>query len=62
MGETGEEAAEACLLSQWSVWAVVAFPLQPADGAVRIGPTAIGQEINPQRQELLLPKNPQTGH
>ena len=27
----------------WPVWAVVAFPLQPADEADRIGPTAIGQ-------------------
>ena len=43
MGETDGGAAEACLLSQWPVWAVVAFPLQPADEAVRIGPTAIGQ-------------------
>ena len=37
--EAGGRAAEACLLSQWPVWAVVAFPLQPADEAVRIGPT-----------------------
>ena len=43
MGGTDGGAAEACLLSQWPVWAVVAFPLQPADEAVRIGPTAIGQ-------------------
>ena len=28
MDETGRGAAEACLLSQWSVWAVVAFPPQ----------------------------------
>ena len=26
MGETDGGAAEACLLSQWPVWAVVAFP------------------------------------
>ena len=43
MGETGGGAAEACLLSQWPVWAVVAFRLQPVDEAVRIGQTAIGQ-------------------
>ena len=43
MSETGGGAAEACLLSQWPVWAVVAFRLQPVDEAVRIGQTAIGQ-------------------